>query len=146
MLQRKWSTDIGSVLHILYRRYEMELTASQIRYLLAVYMIHKNGTVRSADIAENLTVTRPSVHRMIMQLSGMGLLKQEKYSSVSFTEKGRILAEQFYNIFSYIRAFLSKNLHLPFDSAEEGALAIMSRLHSEKLEAVCMQMKLEADG
>ena len=46
----------------------MKLTASQIKYLLTIYKMNNNGVVRSTDIASSLTVTRPSVHRMITQL------------------------------------------------------------------------------
>jgi len=47
----------------------MKITATQIRYLLSIYQLYKNGVVRSSDIADSLDVSRPSAHRMV------GLLK-----------------------------------------------------------------------
>lgn len=117
----------------------MELTPSQIRYLLAVYALHKDGAVRSADIAQALHVTRPSVHRMALQLSDMGLLVKEKYSSVGFTDTGRIIAEQYHCCFCCICTLLSQNLSLPHAPAEAGALAVLSSLSITKLRSVYNQ-------
>lgn len=117
----------------------MELTPSQIRYLLAVYTLHKDGAVRSADIAQSLQVTRPSVHRMTQQLSEMGLLVKEKYSSVGFTETGKTLAEQYASCFSCICGMLSQSFSLPHASAEAGALAVLSSLSITKLRSVYAQ-------
>lgn len=124
------------------RRNKMKLTASQIRYLLAIYKLSNNGVVRSADIADNLFVTRPSVHRMIIQMSKMNLITKEKYSYISITENGRILAEQYYNEFCHICKLLNNSLGLPFDSVENGVITILSRLDLENLNSVCMQKKL----
>lgn len=55
----------------------MKLTAAQIRYLLAIYRLSKNGDVRSSDVAEHLDVSRPSTHRMIDQLQKMNLVYKE---------------------------------------------------------------------
>ena len=113
----------------------MELTTAQIRYLLAVYQLQKNGAVRSADVAERLCVTRPSVHRMIMQLAQMQLLKKEQYASINFTENGLALAEKYDACFACVYSLLNKNLDLPSASAEEGALAVLGSLGLAKLEA-----------
>ncbi len=121
----------------------MELTPSQIRYLLAVYTLHKEGAVRSSDIAESLKVSRPSVHRMTIQLSEMGLLIKAKYSAVGFTETGRILAEQYHTCFSCISTMLNQYLSLPKDPSEAGALAVLSSLSVTKLRSVYAQTSAE---
>ncbi|MEA4816412.1 MAG: MarR family transcriptional regulator [Lachnospiraceae bacterium] len=119
----------------------MELTPSQIRYLLAVYMLNKNGVVRSVDIAKKLHVTRPSAHRMITQMSGMGLLEKERYSSVKITESGSHLAKQYQACFSCICGLLNKRLNIPCLSSEEGVLVILSKLDLSKLELTSMQIQ-----
>ena len=43
-----------------------ELTASQIRYLIAIKRLYeRQGSVRGADIARELKVSKASVHRMM---------------------------------------------------------------------------------
>jgi len=88
----------------------MELTAAQLRYLLAVYQLGKAGAVRSAAIAGYLCVARPSVHRMIRQLAEMGLLNKKRYSLVAMTEGGRALAEKYHHSFIRIRGLLQEGL------------------------------------
>lgn len=117
------------------------MTATQIRYLMAIDKLSSIGAVRSADIAENLDVTRPSAHRMITQLSGMGLLEKEKYSSVRITEHGRFLAKRYSVCFSCICGLLNRALNISHPSAESGALTILSSLDSSGLESAYLQMK-----
>jgi len=117
----------------------MKLTASQIRYLLAVYRLCENGAVRSTLVANSLDVTRPSVHRMIRQLDEKGLIRMERYSSIRITQDGRALAQQYDACYSRICSLLSKDLKLPAACAEEGALAILGVLSMEKLGSACVQ-------
>lgn len=61
----------------------MQLTASQVRYLLAIAELSKKSvSVSSSDIADKLQVTRPSVNKMVEVLSGKKLL--EKNDTVRF--------------------------------------------------------------
>ncbi|MGI5985625.1 MAG: metal-dependent transcriptional regulator [Clostridiales bacterium] len=117
----------------------MRLTATQIRYLLAIHTLSDDGIVRSADIAGSLGVTKPSVHKMIIQLSKMDLITKEKYSVIRVTESGRFFAQQYFDSFSLIYGFLSKQLNLPQDTAEEGVLAILSSMETEKLKFISLQ-------
>lgn len=117
----------------------MRLTATQIRYLLAIHTLSDDGIVRSADIAGSLGVTKPSVHKMIIQLSKMDLITKEKYSVIRVTESGRFFAQQYFDSFSLIYGFLSEQLNLPQDTAEEGVLAILSSMETEKLKFISLQ-------
>lgn len=118
----------------------MELTAPQIRYLLVIRQLNNSGVVRSTDIADSLAVSRPSVHRMIAQLAKMNLVIKEKYSYISITEKGQSIAQQYYDGFFHISAFLQQNFNISLDTAKEGALAILSRLDAIMLEDLCKQI------
>ena len=124
----------------------MELTASQIKYLLAVHKLNKNGTIRSADIAGRLAVTRPSAHRMINQLTQLGLLEKERYTSVKITQSGLMLSCLYNDAFFTIFDFLYHQLNIPPESAEDGTLAIIKSLSPDILESVCLQKKLKTDG
>lgn len=78
------------------------LTAANIKYLLAVRELHRNReSVRSVDVAELLGISRPSVHTMIETMKIMGLLTKEKRGEIRFTDKGATLADtysQYYQV------------------------------------------------
>ncbi|HWQ78467.1 MAG TPA: MarR family transcriptional regulator [Anaerovoracaceae bacterium] len=117
----------------------MKLTAVQIRYLLAIYQLSKKGIVRSSEIADSLGISRPSTHRMLDQLLKMNLIMKEKYSFISLTESGREIAEQHYYCFIHISGSLHDCLNLSRDIAENGALAILSKLDSATLRELSLQ-------
>ena len=124
----------------------MDLTATQIRYLLAIYQLSKKGDVPSWEIAENLDIARPSVHRMLGQLQKKDLITKEKYSLISLTEKGRHLAEQYQNGYDHIVRFLSGFLDLPSDAAETGALSVLSGLKITGIEELCWRINEKMPG
>jgi len=67
----------------------MQLTASQERYLLGIYeLAMMKGKVSSSDIANLLSVTRPSVSRMLNVLARKKLLEKERYGLVRLTDLG----------------------------------------------------------
>ncbi len=67
----------------------MQLTASQIRYLLAIAELsQKRACVSSSDIADKLQVTRPSVNKMLAVLSDKSLLEKKRYGAVQLTDLG----------------------------------------------------------
>ena len=118
----------------------MELTPSQIRYLMAIYQLGGEGMVRSSDIADSLDVARPSVHRMTTQLSERKLIEKEKYSLIRVTEKGRSLAGRYQQVYLCISGLLNDHIDLPDESVSQGAIEIISSLSAEKLEATCAQI------
>jgi len=119
----------------------MELTPAQIRYLLAVYRLGGPGPVRSAAVAAELSVTRPSAHRMLGQLAELGLLSKKKYARVALTEGGRDLAEKYHHSFLLICALLREGLNLAPVPAGEAALAALCSLGWQQLEAVLPTMR-----
>lgn len=69
----------------------MLLTASQERYLLAIYeLTSKGGEVSSSEIADLLGVSRPSVSRMLNTLAREKMLEKERYGLVRLTDLGMI--------------------------------------------------------
>ncbi len=67
----------------------MQLTASQVRYLLAIADLSQKKTpVSSSDIADKLQVTRPSVNKMLSVLSEKKLLEKRRYGTVNLTALG----------------------------------------------------------
>lgn len=118
----------------------MKLTAAQIRYLLAIHQLSKNGGVRSSDVADHLGVSRPSAHRMVDQLLKMGFITKERYSLVRLTEGTSEMTGQYQNGFLYISQFLHEYLDLSPDTAADGALSILSGLSVGRLKELCIRL------
>ncbi len=116
------------------------LTAAQIRYLLAIYQLSNNSGIRSSDVADHLGVSRPSAHRMVDQLQKMGFVVKEKYSLVRLTDQSREMAGRYQDGFLHISRFLHDYLDLSADTAEDGALSILSGLNGSGLKELCARM------
>ncbi|NCC61618.1 MAG: winged helix-turn-helix transcriptional regulator [Verrucomicrobiae bacterium] len=66
--------------------YKMQtLSASSIRYLIALNALDKECGIRCVDIAEKLGLTKPSVHRMMETLCDRALVKKVKYGMLFLT-------------------------------------------------------------
>ena len=77
----------------------MELTNTNVRYLLTIYHLSQARLeVSSKDIAESLAVSRASVTSMMSILCGKCLVAKERYGKVHLTDDGcrwaRLLAGQ----------------------------------------------------
>lgn len=69
---------------------ENKLTASAIKYLLAISGLCRDGKgVRCVDVSTELNVTKPSAHHMIQSLCDAGLAERERYGAVYLTDEGR---------------------------------------------------------
>ena len=67
----------------------MKLCAGQYKYLLTVYELSKTlKTVRSVDIANSLSVTRPSVSKMLKCMARLELIEPVNFNTINmfFTE------------------------------------------------------------
>ena len=73
----------------------MELHRAGEDYLKAILILQKqNHAVRSLDVAEMLSVTKPSVSRAMKFLREGGFLTMDADKRISLTEAGREAAEQ----------------------------------------------------
>ena len=73
----------------------MELHRAGEDYLKAILILQKqNHAVRSMDVAEMLSVTKPSVSRAMKLLREGGFLTMDADKRISLTEAGREVAEQ----------------------------------------------------
>ena len=71
----------------------MELTNTNIRYLLTIYDLSKvRLEVSSKDIARSLAVSRASVTSMMSILIDKRLVDKERYGKIHLTGLGRTLA------------------------------------------------------
>ena len=73
----------------------LNLSHSQLRCLLTVYELEgENDPIASKEIAVQMHVSRPSVHRLLEGLISRGLIRKEPYGDVFLSEKGREAARE----------------------------------------------------
>lgn len=94
-------------------------------YLETILLLQKKlGCVRSIDIANKLSYSKPSVSR------AMGILKKQEYITmdksgfIELTEKGLRTAEEIYERHTLIQEFLIETLGMEADIAEQDACRI----------------------
>lgn len=105
----------------------MKICSGQCRYLITLYHLsQKNNIVRSVDIANSLSVTRPSVSRMLKCMARLELIEPEYSSSVCLTEEGRRTAEILDRRFEDVSAFFTDILKLDKDSAYEQSVQFLA--------------------
>ena len=74
----------------------MEITQTNLRYLLAVYeLMGSNAGVAAVEVSRRMGVSKPSVTRMLGVLAQRGLLAKEPYGKVRLTERGALLAQEY---------------------------------------------------
>lgn len=76
---------------------QVPLTVSQSieDYLERIHeLIETKGYARVSDIADSLSLSRPSVSNMVQRLSRLGFLVYEKYRGITLTEHGLEVARR----------------------------------------------------
>lgn len=118
----------------------MKLCAGQYKYLLTVYELSKTlKTVRSVDIANSLSVTRPSVSKMLKCMSRLELIKPDYASSVVLTDLGKETAKNLSVNFNTINIFFTEILKLDERCAYEQSILFLASFPEstvEKLSAI----------
>jgi DtxR family Mn-dependent transcriptional regulator len=89
------------------------ITASLEDYLKTVYLLHKtDSSVRLIDIAERMSVSKPSAFSAVSQLSDMGLVEHIKFGPVQLTAKGIEAAQNLVVKHETIKLFLMRVLNI----------------------------------
>lgn len=118
----------------------MKLCAGQYKYLLTVYELSKTlKTVRSVDIANSLSVTRPSVSKMLKCMARLELIEPDYASSVVLTDLGKETAKNLSVNFNTINMFFTEILKLDERSAYEQSILFLASFPEstvEKLSAI----------
>jgi DtxR family Mn-dependent transcriptional regulator len=104
---------------------EPELTANMEDYLEAIMALEEEQKVaRVRDIARRLKVKMPSVTGAVKNLAEKGLVSYERYSFVTLTPKGRLIAAEISRRHRIIYAFLTKILGVGSETAAQDACRI----------------------
>lgn len=110
-----------------------ELTASQIRYLIAIKRLcERQGSVRGADIAKELKLSKASVHRMVDFFEQVQYVKRDCGKHIVLTDDGmeKALEYEKYSMELNKRLFHSKLC----DSIGETAIcSFLASFSSDKL-------------
>jgi DtxR family Mn-dependent transcriptional regulator len=101
------------------------LSQSQEDYLEAIYNIAgEKGVVRVRDIANEKSVSMPSVNGAMKRLVKQGLIKHNRYEYVELTKKGRTYAERVAGRHVAIKTFLTEVLGVDDKVADLDACSI----------------------
>lgn len=73
----------------------MHLQESGEMYLETIYVLSKNGVVRSLDVAEYMGFSKPSVSRAVGLLKQGGYLIMDRDGSLTLTEDGLDVAKKY---------------------------------------------------
>ena len=102
-----------------------KITAFLEDYLKAIYSLHIiDISVRLVDIADRVSVSKPSAFNAVSQLSDMGLVEHIKFGPVRLTEQGVDAARDLVGKHETIKLFLMQVLGLGETLACSEACAI----------------------
>jgi DtxR family Mn-dependent transcriptional regulator len=93
------------------------MTVASQKYLKAVYVLSKHGgSVRIADIAETLSVSKASVYSALKRLSDKGFVIHETYGDVELTRTGEKRAKALIESYKRLKQTLgAQNLPKKFE-------------------------------
>lgn len=102
---------------------EPSITAAMEDYLEAILslMASGEGSVRVTDIAEKLSIAKPSVTQALGVLKEMGLVEQERYGRVYLTAEGMKAARSVSQRHRVLREFLVEVLGVDPATADKDA-------------------------
>ena len=119
----------------------MEIHQSAEDYLEAILMIkEKKGYVRSVDVANQLSVSRPSVSYSVKRLRENGYITINEDGMISLTDQGMAIAEKIYKRHKVLTAIFSA-LGVSDKVAEDDACMVEHDLSDETFDALFKYVK-----
>ncbi len=119
----------------------MEIHQSAEDYLEAILMIkEKKGYVRSIDVANQLSVSKPSVSYATKRLRENGYITFNEDGMISLTESGMEIANKIYTRHKVLTDIF-KALGVDDNIAAEDACKIEHNLSPETFDALCKYAK-----
>ena len=118
----------------------MHLQESGEMYLETIYVLSKNGVVRSLDVAEYMGFSKPSVSRAVGLLKQGGYLIMDREGSLTLTEEGLGVAKKIYERHTLLSDFLVR-LGVDKNTAAEDACKIEHDISDESFAAIKRHVK-----
>ena len=111
-------------------------------YLESIYRIMKeqpadDRSVRSVDVAEQLGVSKASVSKALSSLRQAGMIEQTRYGRVWLTKEGEAYARRVWRSHRVLRTFLSGELGVDSEVADEEACLIEHYLSEDTMNRWC---------
>lgn len=113
----------------------MHLQESGEMHLETVYVLSKNGVVRSLDVAEYMGFSKPSVSRAVGLLKQGGYLLMDKDGYLTLTESGLDVAKKIYERHTLLSKFLVR-LGVDEKTATEDACKMEHDISDESFSAI----------
>lgn len=104
-------------------------------YLKLIHTLSKKGEVRSAELAEELKIKRPTVCVYLKRLAENGDIRMDAHRCIHLTEQGRRAAESTLDRHGMLLTLL-RELGVPEDIAAADACAIEHNLSPETCTAL----------
>lgn len=118
----------------------MHLQESGEMYLETIYVLSKNGVVRSLDVAEYMGFSKPSVSRAVGLLKQGGYLIMDRDGSLTLTEEGLGVEKKIYERHTLLSDFLVR-LGVDEKTAAEDACKIEHDISDESFAAIKRHVK-----
>ncbi len=113
----------------------MHIHASSENYLEAILALGEKGPVRSIDVAQHLSFSKPSVSRAMTLLRENGYVVMDEDGFLTLTESGHAIASRIYERHCLLTQWLTA-LGVPEEVAAEDACKIEHDLSDETFEAI----------
>ncbi len=100
-----------------------KVSTSHEDYLEAIVMLggDEANPIRSTDLAQKLKVSKASVNKAIKHLEEQHLVTKPLYGDITLTKEGLEYAQSIYSRHTYLFSFLTKELGIDTETAEEEA-------------------------
>ena len=122
----------------------MHIQESGEMYLETIYILsEKTGAVRSIDVGEYMSYSKPSVSRAVGILKKGGYLLMDKDGYLTLTESGLAVAKKIYERHTLLTDFLIR-LGVNEKTAVEDACKIEHDISDETFEALKKHAKLHS--
>ena len=113
----------------------MQIHESAENYLEAILALSEKGPVRSIDVAQHLSFSKPSVSRAMSLLRENGYVVMDEDGFLTLTDSGFEIADRIYERHLLLTKWLTQ-LGVPEDIAAEDACKIEHDLSVESFEAI----------
>ncbi|HNX61470.1 MAG TPA: metal-dependent transcriptional regulator [Candidatus Limiplasma sp.] len=122
----------------------MEILKSSEDYLEAMLVMkERHGYIRSIDIAEELSVTKPSVSYATKRLRENGYITMDKDGLITLTEKGMAIADRIYDRHKTLTTFLVQ-MGVNAETAAQDACKLEHDMSDETFQAI--RNRVQADS
>ena len=118
------------------------VSASVVRYLLALDALKGAGGIRTVDVARYLNIKKPSAHTMLNNLRDAGIITKDDLGIAHLTGYGTELTQQYRRYYSAVAATLAHALP-PAADIKNAACTLVAELSEQVLEELCAQCGAE---